>query len=397
MATSYPDRTNARGIWTLSEITKNIKTEGTFPIGGARGIWMGGGAPGISDVIDYLTFSTTGDAADFGDLSVARSLNAGGSSFTRCFCTGGAAPGVSDVIDYVTFASTGDAADFGNLTDQRHYLAGMSNETRLIASGGTDPGYSNILDYITMSSTGNAVDFGNLTVARCLQTCQASPTRGINAGGVHNPGSVTNLNTIDFIEIASTGDAVDFGDLTAAQRSQSSFGSQTRMCMAGGQAPGTTKIEKIEFGSLGNATDFADSLAGTTENGRGTSDGKRGVFAHGSVSNALYTKNIFDGGAAADFVDLTLARTTAHAASDSHGGLQAFDPRAPELYSPTGKVVPYGVGVGQVGLFTKGVGKNLQDHLETYIQQECKTPDSLYTYTKLILKVLIYFKNNKKE
>ena len=28
----------------------------------------------------------------------------------------------------------------------------------------------------------------------------------------------------------------------------------------------------------------------------------------------------------------------------------------------------------------EGVGKNLQDHLETYIQQECKTPDTLYTY-----------------
>ena len=36
----------------------------------------------------------------------------------------------------------------------------------------------------------------------------------------------------------------------------------------------------------------------------------------------------------------------------------------------------------------KGVGKNLQDHLETYIQQECKTRDTLYTYTKLIPKVL---------
>jgi len=36
----------------------------------------------------------------------------------------------------------------------------------------------------------------------------------------------------------------------------------------------------------------------------------------------------------------------------------------------------------------KGVGKNLQDHLETYIQQECKTPDTLYKYTKLIPKVL---------
>jgi len=35
----------------------------------------------------------------------------------------------------------------------------------------------------------------------------------------------------------------------------------------------------------------------------------------------------------------------------------------------------------------KGVGKNLQDHLETYIQQECRTPDTLYTYTKIIPKV----------
>ncbi len=37
---------------------------------------------------------------------------------------------------------------------------------------------------------------------------------------------------------------------------------------------------------------------------------------------------------------------------------------------------------------SKGVGKNLQDHLETYIQQKCKTPNTLYTYTKLIPKVL---------
>ena len=36
----------------------------------------------------------------------------------------------------------------------------------------------------------------------------------------------------------------------------------------------------------------------------------------------------------------------------------------------------------------KGVGKNLQDHLETYIMQECKTPDTLYKYTKLVPKVL---------
>ena len=27
----------------------------------------------------------------------------------------------------------------------------------------------------------------------------------------------------------------------------------------------------------------------------------------------------------------------------------------------------------------EGVGQNLQDHLETYIQQECKTKDTLYS------------------
>ena len=36
----------------------------------------------------------------------------------------------------------------------------------------------------------------------------------------------------------------------------------------------------------------------------------------------------------------------------------------------------------------KGVGKNLQDHLETYIQQECKTSDTFYKYTKSIPKIL---------
>ena len=36
-----------------------------------------------------------------------------------------------------------------------------------------------------------------------------------------------------------------------------------------------------------------------------------------------------------------------------------------------------------------GVGKNLQDHLETYIQQECKTTDTLYSCTKLFNKMRI--------
>ena len=54
MATSYPDRTNARGIWKLSDITKNIKTEGTFPRS-TRILWAGGGTQSVVNTIDFVT------------------------------------------------------------------------------------------------------------------------------------------------------------------------------------------------------------------------------------------------------------------------------------------------------------------------------------------------------
>ena len=54
MATSYPDRTNARGIWRLSDITRNIKTEGTFPNASGRALFLGGHTGSASNVIDFI-------------------------------------------------------------------------------------------------------------------------------------------------------------------------------------------------------------------------------------------------------------------------------------------------------------------------------------------------------
>ena len=61
MATSYPDRTNARGIWKLSDITENIKTEGTWPditgASGTRALWAGGSVPAFtSSGVDIVSF-----------------------------------------------------------------------------------------------------------------------------------------------------------------------------------------------------------------------------------------------------------------------------------------------------------------------------------------------------
>ena len=78
MATSYPRRDQASGLWRLSDITSNIKTEGTWPnSAGVRALIGGGETPSVINVIEKITISSTGDAADFGDLQTARRLMSG--------------------------------------------------------------------------------------------------------------------------------------------------------------------------------------------------------------------------------------------------------------------------------------------------------------------------------
>ena len=129
MGISYPDKTNARGIWKISNITKNIKTEGTWPQGSTRGIFGGGAvSPAYVNTVDYVTLETTGDATDFGDLSQGRNQLSGRGSFTRAVFGGGYfAPAATNIIDYVQIPTTGNATDFGNLTQSISETAGCSN------------------------------------------------------------------------------------------------------------------------------------------------------------------------------------------------------------------------------------------------------------------------------
>ena len=170
MATSYPRRDLASGVWKLSEITKNIKTEGTFPTSGrTRGLFTGGEAPGVSNIIDYITIHTTGDAADFGDLSAAKGGVPSASSFTRALYGGGhtGADAQVNVIDTVQIATTGNASDFGDLTGVNSFRgdSGVSNSVRGIYASANTPSASNVIEYNTIAELGNAIDFGDLSAA----------------------------------------------------------------------------------------------------------------------------------------------------------------------------------------------------------------------------------------
>ena len=138
-------------------------------------LYSGGGDDTKSNVMEYITIANTGNATDFGDLTVARTRMGAASSATRTLISGGidgssGNTGV-DVIDFVTTASTGNAGDFGNLTATRSYPRSCSSKTRFLTAGGYNSDRSNIIDFVTIASAGNASDFGDLTTAGI--TCAA--------------------------------------------------------------------------------------------------------------------------------------------------------------------------------------------------------------------------------
>ena len=113
----------------------------------------------------------------------------------------------------------GDYTDFGDMTSVREQHMACSNSTRGLLSGGKAPSMTNAIDFITMASTGNAIDFGDMTFSNNRDGASgSSKTRGIvGAGGDPYVSPYPKTANIDFVEIATTGNATDFGDLTVAR------------------------------------------------------------------------------------------------------------------------------------------------------------------------------------
>ncbi len=185
-----------------------------------RGVFGGGyttsPANATVNVIDYIHFSTLGNAIDFGDLFTGRYSTASFSSPTRGVWAGGT-PGTTSIIDAVTIASTGNAVFFGDLVEKRNGVSGCSSSTRGVSGGGRNSGSTvlDTIDYITIASFGNAINFGSLTQARQRPASCSSSIRGVWSGGGTTPGA--RYNIIDYVTISTTGNAQDFGDLTVAR------------------------------------------------------------------------------------------------------------------------------------------------------------------------------------
>ena len=290
---------------------------------GERGILAGGHTGAVFVyTTDYITISTTGNSADFGNLSTPW-YNAGlrgCSDVTRGVFGGGSTPTIINTIQYYTIATLGTANQFGVLTQVTTEHAAFSDDVRGIFSGGginNSGGNLNVMDYITIATTGNALDFGDLTSVRYKVAGCNDSTRGIIAGGETSPGA--NLQTIDYITIQTIGNALGFGSLTSDTfRNCNGTSDRTRGIFVGGYS---VNIDYITIATTGNSSNFGQlGVTSAQYCIADCSNGTRGVLAGGhtggGVSQATITYvNIQTTGNSINFGNLTRGLTNQGACS----------------------------------------------------------------------------------
>ena len=195
-----------------------------------RGILVGGATPEYTAEISSISIQSLGNDSSFGSaLEGAIRNGAAAQDGTRGLWGGGQGPTANyfTIVSYV-FATSGSGTKFGELSDDPSANTAVSSGVRGVFGGGAAPSVSNIIEYVTITTEGNSTDFGDLTVARRNLASCTNRIRGTFCGGhTQASGSGNNVNTIDFITIASTGNAQDFGDLAVIRRCSNAGGSDT--------------------------------------------------------------------------------------------------------------------------------------------------------------------------
>ena len=293
-----------------------------------RGVYGGQGPYAM----DYINIASKGNSIHFGEFSTASGgIGDGAGNETRGIFSGHG-PNYR-AMQYITFASEGRSVSFGDATTNTSPNSSTrvceANSTRFLNMG--DYLWTNVIDYVQIHTIGNALDFGDLSQNRAQGTGFSSPIRAMYCGG-YTPGG-NHVSDIDVVKFASLGNAIHFGDLIKKRKTNGGGTSNSvRGVVGGGTLPATDDgvnfIEFITLASEGNGTEFGNLTANTAYAGAVGSQ-TRAVFSGGSrndaASNIIDFIEIATGGNAQDFGDV--AGTTVfynNGLSDCHGGLGGF-------------------------------------------------------------------------
>ncbi len=184
--------------------------------------------------------------------------------------------------------------------------------TRAIFSGNYSP-MEDTQNYINVDTTGNAIDFGDYVgTDRSAAAASGSRTRGLILGGYPGNPSTAGLNDIDCNIFASTGSCFDFGNLSEAVRYAVGGGDATRGLRAGGYDGSRSEvIEYVTIAQQGDAVDFGDLSASKFVFLNGAVSQTRSLFPAGGTpgyTNTIEYVTTSTLGNAADFGDQTSAR-----------------------------------------------------------------------------------------
>ena len=320
--------------WRQFNYQSDVKNS---PGGRGRALLSGGdnldGGSGLSR-IEFCNIHTLGNTKSFGDLLNISKRGAALAGHTRALHGGGTTPSYTSTINYNTIASEGDSINFGDLSGGRLGHTGYSSSTRGIWASGYLNGDTNIIEYVEIMTLGDAVDFGDATHTSHMANGFASPTRGVwHLGDISSP--VPYGGVINFVTIASKGNATTFGSMGNEGRDMSSCSNSVRGIFAGGRSsvPAYKDITYVTIASEGNTTNFGDLTVGKWMAGQGASSNTRGIFMSGiagdgpgysDFTNAIDFITISTTGNATDFGDVSIKGYSGGGCSDSHGGLGGF-------------------------------------------------------------------------
>ena len=262
---------NAVNFGTLSETTRMsfAGQSGNAIRGLCVAFW-----PANLDLIEYVTIASQGNGIEFGNLTAGRQQGGVTSSSTRSVTAGG--EGQTNVMEYVEIMTTGNAIDFGDLSVARRALAGCGSPTRGIYSGGGDGGTIGAHDdYITIASKGDATKFRDCHFF-CRNTKMASNSvRGVYALGYTVAPENNAQQILECITIATLGNVTYFGDMMATTNDAAFIGAGNRGIIVAGWSPTSptivNTIQYVNITTTGNAVDFGDytrptsQLAGTSD------------------------------------------------------------------------------------------------------------------------------------
>ena len=207
------------------------------------------------------------------------------------------------------------------------------NRGRGVFAGGRDSGSSDRteIQFINIASVGNAQSFGDLATARMWAGGASNAIRGLFSSG-------TPTSNMDYITIASEGNGITFGTCDQSGGG-GSLASSTRALFGGGYSNTTNAIQYVEIMTLGNASDFGDLRSRSNfEYIAAASNPVRGFFmANGDAGNNQNSDvdvvTIASKGNSVKFGDMTHKRGQSASFSNSTRAIQACGSDGPSARS----------------------------------------------------------------